>query len=204
MPPGALRLQLLRELADAARTPLDDLEALYGIRRSRPSRPAQLQRRTPHAEVEDLKRRILQQLLAHPPLAREFQQSVVDEHVGREDRIDQEISEVWQAATQPASSASAVMTHGTLLEVLQGSPYIDDYRALAAQEMELDTDVETSRQVLEEAFHKLGLRRLEQERTERLAEFEKDQSPERLAAYQDADRAYMRARGKAPGEARLQ
>jgi hypothetical protein len=75
---------------------------------------------------------------------------------------------------------------------------------LAAQEMELDTDVETSRQVLEEAFQKLRLRRLEQERTERLAEFEKDQSPERLAAYQDADRAYMRARSKAPGEARPQ
>jgi DNA primase len=204
MPPGALRLQLLRELADASRTPLEDLEALYGIRRTRPSRPAPLQRRTPHAEVEDLKRRILQQLLAHPPLAREFEQAVVEEHVGREDRIDQEISEVWQAATQPSSSVSAVMTHGTLLEVLQGSPYAEDYQALAAQEMELDTDVETSRQVLEEAFEKLRLRRLEQERTERLAEFEKDQSPERLAAYQDADRAYMRARSKAPGEARPQ
>ena len=204
MPPGALRLQLLRELADASRTPLEDLEALYGIRRTRPSRPTPLQRRTPHAEVEDLKRRILQQLLAHPALAREFEHAVVEEHVGREDRIDQEISEVWQAATQPSSSVSAVMTHGTLLEVLQGSPYAEDYQALAAQEMELDTDVETSRQVLEEAFQKLRLRRLEQERTERLAEFEKDQSPERLAAYQDADRAYMRARSKAPGEARLQ
>ncbi len=55
---------------------------------------------------------------------------------------------------------------------MQDSPFVDDYRALAAQEMELDTDVETARQVLEEAFHKLSLRRLEQERTERLAEFE--------------------------------
>jgi DNA primase len=204
MPPGALRLQLLRELSDAARISLDDLEALYGIRRNRPSRPAPQHRRTPHAEVEDLKRGILQQLLAHPPLAREFQQSVVDEHVGSEERIDQEISEVWRAATQVASSVSAVMTHGTLLEILQDSPYVEDYRALAAQEMELDTDVETSRLVLEEAFHKLRLRRLELERTERLAEFERDQSQEKLAAYQDADRAYMRARGKTPGEARPQ
>lgn len=202
MAPGALRLQLLSELADAARTPLDDLESLYGIRRNRPSRPAPLQRRTPHAEVEDLKRRILQQLLAHPPLAREFQQSVVDEHVGLDDRIDQEICEVWRAATQPTSSVGAVMTHGTLLEVLLASPFVEDYRVLAAQEMELDTDVETARQVLAEAFQKLSLRRLEQARTERLAEFEKEQSPERLAAYQDADRAYMRARGMAPGEVR--
>lgn len=204
MLPGALRLQLLRELAEASRTPLEDLEALYGIRRTRPSRPAPLQRRTPHAEVEDLKRRILQQLLAHPPLAREFEQEVVEEHVGREDRVDQEISEVWRAATQTAPSVSAVMTHGTLLEVLQGSPYAEDYRTLAAQEMELDTDVVTARQILAEAFQKLRLRRLEQERTERLAEFEKDQSPERLAAYQDADRAYLHARSKAPGEARPQ
>ena len=47
---------------------------------------------------------------------------------------------------------------------------------------------ETARQVLEEAFHKLRLRRLEQERSERLAEFEREQSPERLDAYRAADR----------------
>ncbi len=95
------------------------------------------------------------------------------------------------------------MTHGTLLEVLQGSAYIDDYRVLAAQEMELDTDVETSRQVLEEAFHKLSLRRLEQERTERLAEFEKEPvtgTPGRLSGC--GPRLHAGARQGA-GEARL-
>ena len=201
MPPGALRLQLLRELADAARTPLDDLEALFGLRRARPARPA-LQQRTPHAEVEDLKRRILQQLLAHPPLAREFDPRTADEPLDeRAERIDREIAEVWRAATAPASSVSAVMTHGTLLELLQSSEFVDDYRALAAQEMELETEVDTARQILDEAFHKLRLRRLEQECSARAAAFEQDQSPERLSAYQQAYRAYSEARGRTSGTA---
>lgn len=203
MPPGAMRLQLLHELAEAARTPLDDIEALFGLRRERRSRLIPMARRTPHAEVEDLKRRILQQLLTHPALAREFSPAVTEEHVGGDDPIDREIAEVWSMATAPVPAAGAVMTHGALLEVLQDSPFIDDYRALAAQEMEMDTDVETARQVLEEAFHKLRLRRLEQERSERLAEFEREQSPERLNAYRAADQAYTQARGRST-EARPQ
>ena len=196
MPPGALRLQLLRELSDAARTPVEDLEVLFGLKRARAGRPSSIARRTPHADVDDLKRRILQHLLAHPPLAREFEQAVVEEHVSRTGRIDSEISEVWRAATAQVTAAGVVMSQGALLEALQESEYIDDFRALAAQEMELDTDVETSRQILTEAFQKLRLRRLEQERSERLAEFEREQSPERLEAYREADRAYTEERGR--------
>jgi DNA primase len=197
MPPGALRLQLLRELAEAARTPLDDVEALFGLRRGRPSRPAAMSQRTPHADVEDLKRRILQQLLAHPPLAREFNDAIVEEHKSSEAVVDREIAEVWTTATAPELSSGAVMTHGALLEALHESAYIEDYRALAAQEMELDTDVGTARQVLDEAFHKLRLRRLEAHRNERLAEFERDPSADRLTAYRAADQAYTHARGRA-------
>ncbi len=196
MPPGALRLQLLRELSDAARTPVEDLEVLFGLKRARAGRPSSIARRTPHADVDDLKRRILQHLLAHPPLAREFEQAVAEEHIGRPERIDSEISEVWRAATAQVTAAGVVMSQGALLEALQESEYIDDFRALAAQEMELDTDVETSRQILTEAFQKLRLRRLEQERSERLAEFEREQSPERLDAYREADRAYTAERGR--------
>jgi DNA primase len=194
MPPGALRPQLLRELSEATRTPLDDLENLFGLRRGRPARPTALARRTPHAGVGDIKRSILQQLLAHPPLAREFNRAVTEEHVGRNEPIDHEIAEVWRLATSPELASASVMTHGALLEALQASPYIDEYRVLAAQEMELDTDVETARQVLDEAFRKLQLRRLEVERGERLAEFERDPSAERLDAYRAADRAYTQAR----------
>jgi DNA primase len=194
MPPGALRLQLLRELAEAARLPLDDLEGLYGLNRGRPSRPPAQVRRTPHVEVDDLKRRILQQLLAHPALAPVFGQDVAGEHADSPETIDCQIMEVWRAASA-GGSAGALLTHGALLEVLQDSSSIDDYRSLAAQEMELDTDAATARQVLEEAFHKLRLRRLERERNQRAAEFERDRTPERLAAYRAADQAYAQARG---------
>jgi DNA primase len=196
MPPGALRLQLLRELAETSRTPLDDLETLYGLRRGRAARPSALAHRTPHAEVEDLKRRILQQLLAHPPLAREFNRAVSDAQVEEGEPVDREIAEVWRTATSPELATGAVMTHGALLEALQSSPFIDDYRTLAAQEMELDTDVETARQVLEEAFHKLQLRRLEAERSDRLAEYQREPSEDRLEAYRVADRCYTEARAR--------
>ncbi len=198
MPPGALRLQLLRELSDAARTPLEDLEALFGLKRARAIRQPTAARRTPHAEVDDLKRRILQHLLAHPPLAREFEQAVADEHVGRPERIDAEIAEVWRAACEQSAATIAGLSQGALMEALQDSEFIDDFRALAAQEMELDTDVETARQVLTEAFQKLRLRRLEQQRSERLADFEREQSPERLDAYRAADQAYTEERGRKP------
>jgi len=202
MTAGALRLQLLRELAEATRTPMEDLEALYGLKRARPARPAAMARRTPHAEVEDLKRRILQQLLTHPALAREFGDAVTEEHTNGADAVDIEIAEVWRTATAPDLQATSVMTHGALLEALQASSFIDDYRALAAQEMELDTDVETARQVLGEAFHKLRLRRLEVERQNRLAEYEREPSDQRLDAYRAADRAYLTARGQVAADVR--
>jgi len=48
-----------------------------------------------------------------------------------------------------------------------------------------------------EGFAKLRLRRFERERTERLADYERDPSPQRLDAYRAADHAYTRARGPA-------
>lgn len=195
MAPGALRLQLVRELAEAARTPMDDIEALYGLRRTR-SAPAPMARRTPHADVEDLKRRILQQLLAHPALSREFSDSIAEEHLDGAQPVDAEIVEVWRAASAPEPAAGAVLTHGALLEALQESDHIDDYRALAAQEMELDTDIATARQVLDDAFHKLRLRRLGQECEQREAEHKSDPTAERLAAYHVALRAYNQARSR--------
>jgi DNA primase len=201
MAPGAMRLQLLRELGDVARTPVESLEALFGMRR-RVARPAPMERRTPHVEVADLKRRILQQLLVHPLLAREFNQSVADEHLDSEERVDKEIVEVWRTATDAPSSAVG-LSHGVLLELLVESEYAGEYRALAAQEMELETEVETARQVVEDAFQKLRLRRFERVRSERLAEYQQDPSPERLDAYRLADQAYLRARsaGSEPSHA---
>lgn len=201
MAPGAMRLQLLRELADVTRTPLDSVEALYGLRKAPPRRPTSLERRTPRMDVGDLKLSILQQLLAHPLLAREFNQSIIDEHLHGEDRRDHEITEVWRASTTATASEASVLSHGALLELLAESEHAGEYRSLAAQEMEIDTSADVARQVVAEAFAKLKLRRFERERADRLADYQQEPSPQRLSAYQEADLAYMRARGAAPPEA---
>ncbi len=195
MAPGAMRLQLLRELAEVARTPLDAVEALYGLRKAIGRRSVSFERRTPHMDVADLKLSILQQLLAHPILAREFNQDVIDEHLHGGDRMDQQIAEVWRASTASTASEAAVLSHGALLEMLTASEYADEYRALAAQEMEIETGGDVARQVVGEAFAKLRLRRFERVRAERLADYERDPSAQRLDAYRAADQAYIRARG---------
>jgi DNA primase len=197
MAPGAMRLQLLRDLAETARTPLDAVEALYGLRKAPVRRVASFDRHTPRMEVSDLKLSILQQLLAHPTLAREFNQDVIDEHVHGDDRLDREIAEVWRASTATTAAEAAALSHGALLEMLADSDYAEEYRALAAQEMEIDTGVEMARDIVSEGFAKLRLRRFERERTERLADYEKDPSPQRLDAYRAADHAYTQARGPA-------
>jgi hypothetical protein len=142
-------------------------------------------------------------LLVHPQLAQEFNQAVADEHLDGEERVDKAIVEVWRTANDSAPSSVAVLSHGTLLELLVESEFAGEYRALAAQEMELETEIDTARQVVEEAFQKLRLRKFERVRSERLAEYQHDPSPERLDAYRLADQAYLRARsaGSEPSHA---
>lgn len=193
MTSGVMRLQLLRELAEATRTPLESIEDLYGLRRS-VRRPAAGEARTRRMEVGDLKLAILQQLLAHPLLAREFSGQIVDEHLHGDDAVDREIGELWRVSTAATASEAAALSHGALLELLSDSEHADHYRALAAREMEIDTDPDVARQTVGEAFAKLGLRRRERERAERLADYQRDPSPQHLDAYRQADQAYLRAR----------
>jgi DNA primase len=201
MAPGAMRAQLLRELAIAARMPPEELEALFGLRRFRPGRPAPLARRTPHMDVDDLKRRVLQQILVHPQLSSEFEKAVAEEHAGSVEQVDRAIVEVSTAANGQSPGTASVLSHGALMELLATSEHANEYRALAAQEMELETDVETSRQILEEAFSKLRLRRLERLRSERLNAYQEDMSAEALEAYRAADQDYLRARAQSSANA---
>jgi DNA primase len=194
MAPGALRAQLVRELGDSVRMGADELETLYGLRRARLSRPAALAHRTAHLEVSDLKRRVLQQLLVHPTLAREFADAVAEAELGHADLIDRQILEVAEAAIAQSASAASALSHAALMELLAASDHGADYRALAAQEMELETDLETARQIVDDAFSKLALRRLERLRAERLEAYQQESSPEALEAYRSADQAYLRAR----------
>ena len=71
---------------------------------------ASVERHTPRMEVGDLKLSILQQLLAHPTLAREFNQDVIDEHVHGDDRVDREIAEVWRASTATTAAEAAALS----------------------------------------------------------------------------------------------
>jgi len=80
--------------------------------------------------------------------------------------------------------------------MLAESEHAEFYRALAAQEMQIDTAVDAARQTVNEAFAKLKLRRFERDRTERLADYEREPSEQRLDAYRQADQAYTRARGE--------
>jgi DNA primase len=197
MPPGALRAQLVRDLGDAARMAPEELETLYGLRPGRPRRPAVLAHRTAHLEVSDLKRRVLQQLLVHPSLGRAFGDALTAEFDRGDDIIDHQISEVADAVIGQSASAASALSHAALMELLAGSDHAADYRALAAQEMELDTDPDTASQVVADALSKLALRRLERLRAERLEAYQQELSSEALDAYQSADQAYLRARAAA-------
>jgi DNA primase len=201
MAPGAMRSQLVRELEAAARMPAEEIEALFGLRRSRPGRPVPLARRTPHIDVADLKRRVLQQLLVHPQLAHEFGESVSEENAGCDEPVDREIVEVSEAAQSQPPGTTGALSHGALMELLTDSEHSNEYRALAAQELELETDVETARCILEEAFAKMRLRRLERLRSECLDAYQRENSDEALEAYRAADQAYLRARASPPGSA---
>ncbi len=160
MPPAALRMQLVRELAEAARTPAADLESLFGLKPWRrlpeAARPAALPRRG--AEVEDLKARILQHLLAFPELAREFNAQIAAEFAGAEQLVDRQIAEIWRTATLAGSTSQ-----GALLEALADSEYADTYRAISRRDLLLGGDASAAREDLRAGFAALELRRVEDE-----------------------------------------
>ncbi len=160
MPPAALRMQLVRELADAARAPAADLESLFGLKPwrrlpevRRPAAPARS-----GAEVEDLKARILQHLLAFPELAREFNAQIAAEFAGAEHPVDRQIAEIWRTATLVGSTSQ-----GALLEALADSEFADTYRAISRRDLLLEGDASAAREDLRAGFATLELRRVEDE-----------------------------------------
>lgn len=161
MPAGALRLQLARELANAARTAMEDIETLFGLKKWRRlplSRQDGRSRDSATRDAGDLKARILRQLISFPELAREFNAQIADESLEGADVIDRQIAEVWRAATSGAGSSS-----GALVESLADSEFAEVYRRLAAQDMAMADDPAAAREDLAEGFTKLELRRLEAE-----------------------------------------
>ncbi|MFZ5538340.1 MAG: DNA primase [Pseudomonadota bacterium] len=177
MPPAALRMQLIRELAEAARTPPADLESLFGLKpwRRLPDarRPASPPRRS--AEVEDLKARILQHLIAYPELAREFNAQIAAEFAGAEQPIDRQIAEIWRTATLVGSTSP-----GALIEALADSEFADTYREISGRDLLLEGDASAAREDLRAGFATLELRRVENELAELVREPLTPESKERI------------------------
>jgi DNA primase len=163
MQPGALRLQLVRELAGAARTAMDDIESLFGLKKWRrlPERSADAGRRAGRTRsAGDLKARILRHLISFPDLAREFNAQIAAESLESIEPIDRQIAEVWRAATGGAGTSS-----GALLELLADSEFAQTYRGLAALDLSVSEDAAAARADLAAGFATLELRRVELELT---------------------------------------
>jgi DNA primase len=159
MPAGALRLQLVHELADVARSGPAEVESLFGLKPwRRMPEPARRRRAAPAAETADLKQHILQRLLAYPELAGEFEAAVAAEFSDDGPEIDRQVVEVWRMA-----SASPGLTCGSLQELLAQSEFAARYRAAAAHSLLAEVGVEATRLELSGAFAKLELRSLNAE-----------------------------------------
>ena len=150
MPAGALRMQLVRALAEVVGTAASDLEALYGLSPVRrlpdgPGARAVARSRPSARPVESLKSQLLRRLLAYPELAREFGDKLMgllsDVGQGQErnsqenDRVDRQIVEVLAVA-----GSGAPVSCAALLEALAESEFADQYRALSARDLQLDDD----------------------------------------------------------------
>jgi len=190
MAAGALRLQLIGEVAAASRIAPDDVESLFGLTRWRrlPTAPAPRARRV-GVEVGDLKARILQWLILFPELARDFNAEILRETDASEQTIDRKLREVWRAATQPGTP-----TTGALIQALADSEFHAGYEAIAAQGLAGDDDAAAARDEVVGAFARLAQQRLEARRAELLARYQAEPSEDNLRAYQQADREYARLR----------
>ncbi|HUL66429.1 MAG TPA: DNA primase [Burkholderiaceae bacterium] len=161
MSAGALRLQLLQELAQASGTPAADVESYFGLkpwRRLPSGRPGG---RAPakSAPVDDLRLQILKRLLAFPALARDFNAQIAAEFLEGDDPVDHQITEVWRSAT----AGTGDPTSGALIEALGESEHAAVFRELVTQNLALEDDLEATRADLSGAFAKLELRRTQDE-----------------------------------------
>jgi DNA primase len=196
MPTGALRMQLVRALAEAARTPAHDIETLFGLtpwRRLPPRDDARKGNGRATKPVESLKQRLLQRLLAFPALAREFNAQIAALAVDGDADLDRQLAEVWRAATSAAAAHS-----GSVLEALSQSDFIADYRALAARDLHGEEDPELAKEELRAGFLAIEEERVRSE-MDRLAS--EEMSPQTQQRYRDLSArraALQQARKPAP------
>jgi DNA primase len=185
MPTGALRMQLVRTLGEATRTPPQDIETLFGLtpwRRVPPARESldAAPRARRGREVESLKRRLLERLLSFPELARDFNAQIASLAIDGDTDLDRQLAEVWRAATSAATAHS-----GAVLEALSESAFIDEYRSLAARDLHGDDPLDLAREELRAGFVAIEESRVRAE-MDRIAAA--PTSPESNQRYQDLAR----------------
>jgi len=190
MSPGALRLQLIGEVATASRMTAEDVQSLFGLARWR-RLPATAVPRAARAgiEVSDLKARVLRWLILYPELARGFEADIRREADAGELPVDRKLREVLAAATRTGAA-----TTGAVIQALTDSEHLTEYEALAAQGMTGDDDAQAAQEEVAGAFSKLALQRLEARRSDSLARYQAEPSESNLRSYQLVDREYSRAR----------
>jgi DNA primase len=182
MAAGALRMQLVRALGEATRTPAQDIEALFGLtpwRRLPPQGQGSAAAPRKGKEVESLKRRLLQRLLAFPRLAREFNAQIASLAVDGESDLDRQLAEVWRAGTS-ATGAHA----GAVLEALSDSQFIAEYRALAARDLQGEDDEGLAREELRAGFVAIDEQRVRGEMNRIAGEVMSPENAERYQALQ--------------------
>ncbi len=161
MPPGALRLQLVRALAELTGSAAQELESLFGLV---PWRRLPAQNRRPGRDgpqrqpVDSLKSQLLRRLLEFPAMAREFNGPLAALAIDGGTDADRQLAEVWRVAT------SAGSTHaGAVLEALADSDFAQRYRALAAQDLGSAADEGAAREELRAGFVALEQQRVQAE-----------------------------------------
>jgi DNA primase len=157
MPAGALRMQLVRALAEKVGAGAGELEALYGLKplRSLPESKPAARVRPSTRPVESLKSQLLRRLLAYPELGHEFGARLSELLGEATDPVDRQIAEVLAAAATARSSCAA------LLEALAESEFAEQYRALCARDLQLDDELENVREEMRDgllAIEEAGLK----------------------------------------------
>jgi DNA primase len=154
---GAMRLQLMAQLAQAGRTSVSEVESLFGLQpwRRLGGGRREGQRQQSPVQIRDLRQRLQIGLLAFPELAREFNGAIAEEFIDRNEAADRQILEIWRAATSHATGHA-----GALLEALADSEHAEHYRLLAAQEMLIEGGLEEARNDCRAIFTQLELDRV--------------------------------------------
>lgn len=167
-----LRTQLVAELAMHVRMGPDALERTFGIVRAQPTGVSILRQgksrrfgreKTPAriapAKNANRDERLLQNLLSYPILVQEFASRIEEEFVGSQEKLAQEIVEVWRAVF----SGDEPLEHTQLvMQALSESDNFAHYSQLLGRELELQTSLEAARAETEMLFDRKELLRVEE------------------------------------------